>query len=186
MVTVQHILTHHNPGFGLLLIILSMMSATSANSDAISEKQIDAMEMQTQSIKNEAIELSSKLLQLEEKLLFPAHTQVTVFLSIAKSNSATPQAISLKIDNKNITHHIYTQDEVLALHEGGVQRLYTGNTKMGKHKLSIALNEILPDKELRKSEIVYSFNKTENVKYIEFIVDRNQAKDKQLSFRNWN
>lgn len=182
----RHILTNRTCVFSLLLIIMTVFSASSANGDATGEKKINDLNVEIESIKNEAIELISKLQRMEERLLYPAHTQLSIFLSMTKDNVATPQAISLKIDNQNITHHIYTHKEVRALRAGGIQRLYTGNTKIGHHNLSVILNEILPDDNRDKSEVKYSFNKSEKVKFIEIIIGNSRARHKRITFRGLN
>lgn len=182
----RHILTNCKWEFCLLMIIMTASSATSAYGDAASEKKTNDLNVQIEAIKNEAIELIIKLQRMEERLLYPAHTQVSIFLSMAKGNVATPQAISIKIDNQNITHHIYSKKEIQALRSGGIQRLYTGNTKMGERKLSVILNEIFPDDNEHKSEVKYSFNKSEKVKFIEIIIGNSRAKDKRISFRGLN
>ena len=82
---------------------------------------------------------------------------------------ASAQAIRLKIDNKAVTHHVYTEKEAKALRAGGIQRLYTGNILTGTHTLQVALDESLNNGRVRKHEVEYSFNKDENIKYIEII-----------------
>ena len=121
----------------------------------------------TQAIKSEAIELMGKLQRLEQKLLYPAHTQVSIFLSVAKESPALPQAITVKIDDDILSHHLYTRMELDALRSGGIQRLYTGNVKMGKHKLQVDLTKTLKDGSTRRQNLEYKFNKDENAEYIE-------------------
>lgn len=172
--------------FGLLILVMAIASTVPAYGDTGSEIQSDDLNDQIQAIKNEAIKLTSKLNRLEEKLLYPAHTQVSIFVSMAKDSKSIPRAVSLKIDDKTVTHHIYTEKEIQALLLGGIQRLYTGNTKMGKHKLSVTLKESINDDDVRNSETRYSFNKSEKIKFIELNISRNQAKDKRITFRDWN
>ena len=72
---------------------------------------------------------------LEEELLFPASTQIAVFLSVDTGTFFALDSVELKIDNKTVTHYLYTERENAALHRGGVHRLYLGNLRNGKHEL---------------------------------------------------
>ena len=147
-----------------LFVMLAMLTASPLYSDTNREPDASA-----QAIKTEAIELLGQLQRLERKLLYPAHTRVSVFLSLAQNNPVDPQAIRLEIDNKAVTHHVYTEREAKALRAGGIQRLYTGNILTGTHTLQVALDESLKNGRVRKHEVEYSFNKDENIKYIEII-----------------
>ena len=53
------------------------------------------------------------------------------------------------IDGSKVTDHIYTQEEISALNGGGTQRLYTGNTLMGNHKLGVRFRQSLKDGRLQ-------------------------------------
>ena len=69
---------------------------------------------------------------LEEELLFPANTQVAVFVSMDVGDFFALDSVTLKIDNKEVINYLYTPREVEALLKGGVQRLYLGNLKVGQ------------------------------------------------------
>lgn len=170
----------------LSILTLIVISPTSAYSELTSKQQNNALNADTQAINKEAIELISQLKQLEEKLLYPAHTEVSVFLSVSASSLADPNFISIKIDNNNVTNHVYTQEEVKALKSGGIQRLYTGNTMMGKHKLIVTLHETLKDGTGRQHNIEYNFNKTEKVKFLEIIVGNNNTSNDKVNSQTSN
>ncbi len=72
---------------------------------------------------------------LEEELLFPANTQVAVFVSMDVGDFFALDSVTLKIDNHEVSNYLYTPREVAALLKGGVQRLYVGNLKAGAHEL---------------------------------------------------
>ena len=71
----------------------------------------------------------------EEELLFPANTQVAVFVSMDVGDFFALDSISLKIDNREVSSYLYTPREAAALVKGGVQRLYVGNLKAGSVRL---------------------------------------------------
>ena len=90
-----------------------------------------------EALKKEVLSLNRDLFILEEDLLFPANTQFSVFLSINAGALFSLDSIQLKIDDKNISNHLYTERELAALKRGGVQRLYIGNLPAGEHEVVI-------------------------------------------------
>ena len=94
-----------------------------------------ALDQQIQDLKQEVIQLNRELFALEEELLFPANTQVAVFLSVDVGGTFALDSVQLKIDNKVVTNYLYTEREAQALVRGGVQRLFMGNLKSGKHEV---------------------------------------------------
>jgi hypothetical protein len=125
----------------------------------------------TEAVRSEAVELINRLHRLERELLYPAHTRVSVFLSIAANSRALPHSVSVEIDGSKVTDHVYTQKEIDALHAGGIQRLYTGNTLTGKHKLGVSLRQTAKDGSVRTHALEYRFNKDVNAENIEITVN---------------
>ena len=89
-----------------------------------------ALDEQIQDLKKDVVDLNSDLFVLEEELLFPANTQVAVFVSMDVGDFFALDSITLKIDNREVSNYLYTPREVAALLKGGVQRLYVGNLKV--------------------------------------------------------
>jgi hypothetical protein len=94
-----------------------------------------ALDTRIQGLKQEVLDLNRDLFVLEEELLFPASTQLAVFLSVDTGTFFSLDAVELKLDNKTVTHYLYTERENAALQRGGVHRLYLGNLRAGKHEL---------------------------------------------------
>ena len=90
---------------------------------------------QVQSLKSDVLDLNRDLFVLEQELLYPANTQVAVFVSMDAGTFFALDSVQLKIDGKEVADYLYTPREVHALVQGGVQRLYVGNLKVGKHQL---------------------------------------------------
>ena len=103
----------------------------------LTREQIKGLDEQVQDIKKDVLAISAELQLLEEKLLYPSTSQVSVFISIAKEGNYSPDAVQIKINGKKVAYHIYSFKEVDALRRGGVQRIYTGNIQGGDHKLDI-------------------------------------------------
>jgi hypothetical protein len=123
----------------LLMGLLLMIWMSGGMAEEISREQIKGLDEQVQDIKKDVLGISAELTQLEEKLIYPSNTQVSVFVTLVKGDKFRLDAVKLKIDGKDVTHHIYTFKELEALQSGGVQRLYTGNIRSGEHALELSL-----------------------------------------------
>jgi hypothetical protein len=98
------------------------------------------LDQEIQGLKKDVVDLNKDLFILEEELLFPANTQVAVFLAVDVGDFFALDSVQLKIDNKEVINYLYTPREVEALLKGGVQRLYLGNLKVGPHELVAFFN----------------------------------------------
>ena len=118
-------------------IVLLMICCASVSADPAAEATGEAasLDEQIQSLKQDVLALNRELFILEEELLYPANTQVAVFLSLDIGEFFSLDSVQLKIDDKVVSNYLYTPREVAALHQGGVQRLYMGNLKSGEHEL---------------------------------------------------
>lgn len=91
---------------------------------------------QVESLKESVLTLNRDLLILEEELLYPASSQVAVFVSMDLGTYFALDAVKLEINNKLVASELYTDKQTKALFRGGVQRLYVGNLKTGEHEIS--------------------------------------------------
>ncbi len=121
----------------ILAIWLGMALAASASAATTGGEatQADSVDLDVQTLKKELVDLNKDLFKLEEELLYPASTQVAVFVSVDVGTFFALDSVTLKVDDKEVTNYLYTEREVQALHRGGVQRLYLGNLKAGEHEL---------------------------------------------------
>jgi len=103
-------------------------------------EQIKGLDEQVQEIKSDVIAIAVELNQLEEKLLYPSHTQVSLFLKLAEGEEFRLDAVEVLLDGQRVAQHLYSFKELEALQLGGVQRLYTGNVKTGEHALQVNFN----------------------------------------------
>ena len=126
-----------------------------------------ALDDRIQDVKAEVIRLNRDLMVLEEELLFPANTQVAVFVSMDVGKLFALDSVKLKLDNKDVTNYLYTPSEVQALHRGGVQRVYVGNLKAGEHELVALLTGKGPHDRDYKRGATVKFEKGTEPKYIE-------------------
>ena len=127
-----------------LLVLLAGSSGSAAFADSNSKEQMQSLDTQVQEIKSDVLSIAAELSRLEEKLLYPSDTQVSVFVSLAEGESLNLDWVRIGIDGEPVAHHIYAFKEIEALQKGGVQRIYTGNVPTGEHQLEISVVGRLP------------------------------------------
>jgi hypothetical protein len=149
-------------------------------------EQARALDRDVQTLKKELVDLNRDLYRLEEELLYPASTQVAVFLSVDVGTFFALDSVTLKVDDKEVAHHLYTDREVQALHRGGVQKLYLGNLKAGPHEIVAFFTGKGPhDRDYRRGAAL-TFDKEVGAKYIELrISDRQAALEPEFVVRQW-
>jgi hypothetical protein len=129
------------------------MMGTIAHGEEISKEQVKGLDEQIQEIKGDALSISAELAKLEEKLLYPSNTEVSVFVSLKSGETIRLDSVDIQIDGKPVTHHLYTFKELEALRKGGVQRIYTGNVRTGDHDLQVQVSgKTSGGSDFRKSE----------------------------------
>jgi hypothetical protein len=141
-----------------------------------------ALDSKVQVLKKEVMELNRDLLVLEEELLFPASTQVAVFVSMDIGNLFGLDAVEVKLDDKVVAHYLYSQREIEALRRGGVHRLYLGNLRVGKHELVAFFTGKGPHNRDYRRGTTLEFDKQTGPKYIELQI-KDVTRNLQPEFR---
>jgi hypothetical protein len=130
-----------------------------------SDNQLDANQNlgeQIESLKQAMVNLNRDLFILEEDLLFPASTQVAVYLAMDVGEYFALDAVEIRLNGEVKTYYLYTDRQVNALYRGGVQRLYVGNVNQGEHELSAYFIGIGPEKREYKRAVSVKFSKDED------------------------
>ena len=144
------------------------------------------LDQEVQGLKKDVVDLNRDLFVLEEELLFPANTQVAVFLSMDVGDFFALDSVQLKIDQKEVINYLYTPREVEALLRGGVHRLYLGNLKVGQHELVAFFNGKGPNQRPYKRGASIKFEKGIGAKYLELKIDDRQRKlQPEFEIRDW-
>ena len=145
-----------------------------------------ALDEEIQAIKQEVVNLNRDLFILEEELLFPANTQVAVFLSMDVGEFFALDTVELRIDDKQVAKHLYTPREAEALLKGGVQRLYLGNLRVGEHELVALFTGKGPQGQDYSRGADLRFEKSVGAKYLELkISDRKVKRQPEFIVRDW-
>jgi hypothetical protein len=142
-------------------------SVASATAPASPSTPVAGLDTRIQDLKGEVIRLNRDLLVLEEELLFPAGTQLAVFVSMDVGKLFALDSVQIKLDDKIVANYLYTPREVEALHRGGVQRLYLGNLRAGEHSLVAFFTGKGPHDRDYKRGATLKIDKGTDPKYIE-------------------
>ena len=127
-------------------------------------------------IKKNLLALKRDLVILEEDLLFPASSQVAVFLSMDIGELFQLDAVTLKLNGKEVAHHLYTDKQVDALYRGGVQKLYVGNVKQGPNQLTAFFTGRGPSGRDYRRATTVEFEKTFEPAFVELAISDSGAK----------
>ncbi len=161
-----------------LLVLPALASAEQAD-----EKSLDD---NVQSLKKQVVELNRDLFTLEEELLFPSNTQVSVFVSMDIGNFFDLDSVSVKLNGKQVANYLYTDREVAALVRGGVQRIHIGNLKTGEHELVAIFTGKGPHGRDYKRGATTNFKKGLGPKYVELkIVDQTGNFQPEFAVKEW-
>jgi hypothetical protein len=144
------------------------------------------LDQEVQGMKKDVIDLNKDLFVLQEELLFPANTQVAVYVSMDVGAFFALDSVTLKIDNKEVKNYLYTAREADALLKGGVQEIYLGNLKVGKHELVAFFTGKGPMERDYKRGATINFDKGVGAKYLELkITDRVTKHQPEFKIKDW-
>ena len=171
--------------FLVSLFLFLALSTLSVSAAEVTKEQVKGLDEQVQDIKKDVLELTSELSRLEEKLLFPSNTQVSLFVAVNGGEGFVLDSMQIKMNNKVVAQHLYTFKEVEALRAGGVQRIYTGNIKTGDHQLVASfIGRTKSGNEYQRSEN-FKVTKAVGPKFVEIQITGSSASDQTISFKDW-
>ncbi len=150
------------------------------------QSDFKTLDQEVQGVKKDVIDLNKDLFVLEEELLFPANTQVAVYVSMDVGTFFALDSVTVKIDNKEVKNYLYTAREADALLKGGVQQIYLGNLKVGKHEMVAFFTGKGPmERDYRRGATI-NFDKGVGAKYLELkITDKVPKHQPEFTIKNW-
>ena len=161
-------------------------AAAASAPEAAASAPAGSLDDRVQQTKADVIRLNRDLLVLEEELLFPANTQVAVFVSMDVGLLFDLDSVQIKLDDKVVSTYLYTPLEVQALHRGGVQRVYLGDLRAGSHEIVAFFTGKGPHDRDYKRATTIKFDKTTEPKYIELqIKDLQQKLQPEFDVKVW-
>jgi hypothetical protein len=145
-----------------------------------------SLDQDVQALKKEVLDLNRELFVLEEELLFPASTQVAVFVSMDVGSYFALDSVTLKIDDKEVANYLYTEREAEALLKGGVHRVFIGNLKAGEHELVAFFSGKGPHARDYRRGATVKVEKGVGARYLELkISDRASRQQPEFVIKQW-
>lgn len=171
----------------IVLLVVPVAFAQEDKSFTVRKENTSPLSQKVEDLKQSALELNRDLLILEEDLLFPANTQVAVYVSLDVGHFFQLDAVKLQIDEQMVASHVYSEKQNSALSRGGIQRLYLGNLKTGKHEITAFFHGIGPQQREYKRAATYTLKKDQNPTMLEIRVrDSEQALQPEFDFKEWH
>ncbi len=173
-------------------LLISIVAAVAASMTAIAQDSAEpaagrsALDGEVQALRQDVIDLNRDLFMLEEDLLFPASTQVAVFVSMDVGTFFALDSVQAKVDDKEVANYLYTERELEALKRGGVHRLWLGNLKAGEHEIVAFFTGQGTHERDYKRGTTLKVEKGVGAKYVELrISDRVRKLQPEFMVRVW-
>jgi hypothetical protein len=157
-----------------------------ASAPTAQAEELASLDREIEAIKSDLASLSQTLFELEESVLYPADTQVAVFLALKDKNGLALDSVELYLNGSPVSSHLYTDRERESLRKGGVQRLYIGNLPHGSHQLKAILTASSANERFIRREVRHQFRKRPGESRIQMTLDA-AAPDYEpvVSFQEW-
>lgn len=136
----------------------------------------EALGTEMEDVKKSLMELKRDLVILEEDLLFPASSQVAVFVSMDLGEFFQLDSVTLQLNGKDVASHLYTEREVDALYRGGIQQLYIGNVKQGSNRVTAFFTGRGPSGRDYRRAATVEFEKSFEPTFVELAISDSTAK----------
>ncbi len=167
-----------------LLLLTSIFSVMAIG--APEAEELSSLDEEIQSIKQQTLELNRDLFILEEELLFPSNTRLSVFVSLDVGEFFKLDAVKLSVDGTVVTNYLYTERQLNALRRGGVHRLYLGNIKSGAHEIVAVFTGVGPKGRDYRRGTQLKIEKTAGAKSLELkIVDSTASRQPDFLVKEW-
>lgn len=162
----------------VLVILLSWVCIPGAGAATLDD-QIDQLAA-------EVNDHSAKVEGLQESLLYPVNTRLTVFLTLETRKALDLDSVELFVNDRPVASHLYTPRERSALEAGGVQQLYIGNIESGAHNIRAVITARSADKDFVRREASHPFTKRPGALGVELKLGaRAPDFEPYISFTEW-
>jgi len=139
-----------------------------------------------QSLKQEILDINNDLSILENDFLFPINARITIFVSLDTNEDFDLKSVKIKLDEKIIANHIYSERELQSMRRGGVQRLYINSLEPGEHELIVQyIGQGRNARQFRRAN-VQKFIKHNNPQYVELkLSQKNSRRQPEFILKVW-
>lgn len=168
-----------------LVFIIALNGHAFAEENKLAESSSE-LAQQLEALKSQVVQLNRELFILEEDLLFPASTQIAVFVSVDTGQFFSIDSVEVKINDQDVAGFLYTTRQREALEQGGIQKLYLGNLKMGEYQLTAIFTGVDAEGRMVKRAAEYQFEKEDESLMIELkVVDNTASYRSQVVVEEW-
>ncbi len=151
------------------------------------ERDIEALDVTIQRLKDDVLDLNTRLFRLQEDLLYPEDSSLVIFLSVEGGNYFALDSVKLVLDDTMVTTYLYTEREVTALKKGGIQRLYMGNVKAGDHQLAAVFTGKGPQGQDYKRAESIPLAKEKGAAFLKLLIrDDEVKKQPEFVYETWH
>ncbi|MGH8136009.1 MAG: AraC family transcriptional regulator [Steroidobacteraceae bacterium] len=169
-----------------VIMLLAMATARAEEPVPAPAADRSTLDAEVQELRREVVDLNRDLFMLEEDLLFPASTQIAVFISMDVGTFFDLDSVQVRVDGKEVSNYLYTAREREALLRGGVQRIWVGNMKAGEHELVAFFTGKGTHQRDYKRGATLTVDKGVGAKYVELrISDRVRKLQPEFVIRVW-
>jgi len=156
---------------------ITLLSVSPVNAEEIGETP--NLNSKIQKLKRRAEILHHDLTALEQDLLFPASSQLAVYVSLS-TELFDIDAVEMHVNGVRVANYLYSAEQQVAFAQGGVQQLYLDNIAAGYLDVTISLlGKIHPDKKgdsaRVKQTVEKRFHKGTTGLVLEFVIDTSNA-----------
>lgn len=152
----------------------------------LNSKEDSELSNKLEQLKSQVLQLNRELFILEEDLLFPASTQIAIFVSVDIGRFFKLDSVEVKINSQDVAGFLYTDRQREALEQGGIQKLYLGNLKIGNYQLTAIFNGLDNEGRTIKRAINYPFEKDDDSLMIELkLVDETSNFRTKVIVEEW-
>ncbi len=139
-----------------------------------------------QSLKSDVVLLNKDLKTMEEKLLFPSSTRLTMFVSASSGEFFQLDSVKVKLGGRLVASKIYSKRQQQALLRGGVHQLFITNLSEGDYEGAVFFSGIGPEGRTYKRAKSIKFTKGPGSEFLEIrIGDNGATQEPQFELLYW-
>lgn len=137
-----------------------------------------SVDEQVKIIKKEMVDLGKDIAILEDVLLYPEKSRITVYLAADSGNFFSIEKVRLLLNGETVLSYQYNAREKNGFVKGSAQQLYIGNLKPGKHKIVAFVEGTGPRGREYKRGAALSFIKKEKAQAFKLLIEDNSRRQK--------
>ncbi len=170
----------------IVFLLATISACTFFMQKSYAQATSSELNKEVQQLKAQVLQLNRELFILEEDLLFPASTQIAIFVSVDIGRFFKLDSVEVKINEQDVAGFLYTDRQRIALEQGGIQKLYLGNLKLGTHQLTAIFTGLDNEGRSIKRATSHTFEKEDDSLMIELkLVDNTRNYRAQVVVEEW-